>query len=68
MRKTKASTFSDAKKIERQDSRGLTTDLRSRFLELQMLRQRVRVAQCGTIAPYLDEPLYQEYPRVGASK
>lgn len=64
MRKIRASTFSDTKNIERPTIRRVTTDLRSRFLELQVLRQRVRVAQCGTMAPYLDEPPYQVCPRV----
>lgn len=68
MRKTKASTFSDTKNIERRAIRGQTTDLRTRFLELQVLRRRVRVAQCGTMAPYLDEPPYHEYPRVGGTE
>ena len=33
---------------------GSATDLKSRFLELQLLRQKVRIAECGRIARTLD--------------
>jgi hypothetical protein len=56
MCRTKASTFPNNKKIKRQDIGGRCADLRSRFLELQLLRRQVRIAQCGTVAPSLDEP------------
>ena len=55
MRRTKAA-FSETKQTIQQDIGALATDLRDRFRELQLIRQQVRIAQCGTLAPYMNEP------------
>ena len=48
---TKPSTFSSNKKNMKRQVEGKTPmDLERRLLELQVLRKRLRVAQCGTLA------------------
>ena len=48
---TKPSRFSTNKKKMKRAAEGKTLlDLERRLLELQVLRKRLRVAQCGTLA------------------
>jgi hypothetical protein len=48
---TKPTRFSsNKKKIKRQVEGKTPLDLERRLLELQMLRKRLRVARCGTLA------------------
>jgi hypothetical protein len=59
MHRTKASTLSRREKLNRQIGREKSADLRSLFREFQLLRQRVRIAQCGRVAPSLDNSFHQ---------
>jgi hypothetical protein len=50
MPKPKVSGFPRHGKASFSKRQGMT-DLKRRFLEIQLLRQKLRVAQCGRIAP-----------------
>jgi hypothetical protein len=51
----KASAFSRIKMANRQPKPASSIDVAHRFLELQELRRRVRIAECGRLAMSSDE-------------
>jgi hypothetical protein len=59
MYRTKASTCPQSETLNGQIGREETADLRSRFREFQLLRQMVRIAECGRVAPSLDNSFHQ---------
>lgn len=57
------------KKPIRKAEKDSAADLKSRFLELQLLRQKVRIAECGRRARALDGSNYEvQYSRAEPSK
>jgi hypothetical protein len=55
----KAAPFLHDRSIKRQAKKDSLADLKIRFLELQELRQKVRFAECGRIAPASDEVYFR---------
>ena len=59
MRRMEAPQPPRAKSAKNRTKKRPSTDLRRQFLELQRLRERVRIAQCGRMAPPLEDTCEQ---------